>query len=230
MNIVIATLKSWNVELAEQLKEELKPLHQVTVLTKKEELTIEALEKIQPSYVFFPHWSYIIKKEIYEKFNCVVFHMTDLPFGRGGSPLQNLIANGYKETKISAIKVIEKVDAGPIYMKEPLTLEGSAEEIFRRAANIIFRKMIPDFLKENPVAVPQTGEPLTFRRRKPEESELVGDMSLDKIYDYIRMLDAEGYPNAFLSFGKYRLLFQKARKDGKTVIAEVRFTETENES
>ena len=42
--------------------------------------------------------------------------MTDLPFGRGGSPLQNLIVRGYKETMLSAIKCVGEVDAGPIYI------------------------------------------------------------------------------------------------------------------
>ena len=30
--------------------------------------------------------------------------MTDLPYGRGGSPLQNLIIRGFESTKISAIE------------------------------------------------------------------------------------------------------------------------------
>ena len=31
-------------------------------------------------------------QEIHENYKCIIFHMTDLPFGRGGSPLQNLIS------------------------------------------------------------------------------------------------------------------------------------------
>ena len=36
-------------------------------------------------------------------------------------------------------------------------------------------------------------------------------MPLDKIYDYIRMLDAEGYPRAYMDFGPYRLEFEQAQ-------------------
>ena len=46
--------------------------------------------------------------------------MTDLPYGRGGSPLQNLIARGFLETKISAILVEKQLDAGPVYLKMEL--------------------------------------------------------------------------------------------------------------
>jgi len=47
--------------------------------------------------------------------------MTDLPFGRGGSPLQNLIERGIKKTKISAIKVDGGIDTGDIFFKRDWT-------------------------------------------------------------------------------------------------------------
>ncbi len=37
--------------------------------------------ELKPRYVFFPHWSHIIPQDIYENFECVIFHMTDFPFG-----------------------------------------------------------------------------------------------------------------------------------------------------
>ena len=46
--------------------------------------------------------------EIIRNYECICFHETDLPFGRGGSPIQNLIVRGFKTTKISAIKMICK--------------------------------------------------------------------------------------------------------------------------
>ncbi len=216
MKIVIATIKSWNIEYARELQNHYKELCETTVITNKEELEAFDLERFSPDYVFFPHWSYKIPAEIYEKYHCVVFHMTDLPFGRGGSPLQNLIVRGYQETKISAIKVVEEMDAGPVYLKKQLTLEGTAEEIFRRASKIIFTEMIPQIIKEKMVPVPQEGEIVTFKRRKPEESEIKEDFTIEKIYDYIRMLDAEGYPKAFIQFGDYKLeLSDAVPKDGE---------------
>ena len=56
------------------------------------ELSSERLSSIAPRYVFFPHWSHRIEAGIHKRFECVIFHTTDLLFGRGGSPLQNLIA------------------------------------------------------------------------------------------------------------------------------------------
>lgn len=210
MNIVIATIKRWNIDKARQLQHRLKGVHKITVLTTKEELTLETLDKIGPDMILLPHWSYLIPEELFVKYPCVVFHMTDLPYGRGGSPLQNLIVRGKKETMLSAIQVTKELDAGPVYMKCPLTLEGSATEIFDRCSDIIFDKMIPAFLEKMPEPVPQEGEVTIFKRRKPEDGRLLPDMSLETMYDYIRMLDAEGYPRAFLDFGEYRLEFEQA--------------------
>ena len=43
------------------------------------------------------------------------------------------------------------------------------------------------------------------------------------IYDYIRMLDGEGYPRAFIEFGDYTLRFEKAEYNGNEVTAKVTF-------
>ena len=60
----------------------------------------------------------MIPSKIYQKFETIIFHMTDVPFGRGGSPLQNLIIRGYKISKLSAIKCTKKIDGGPVYLKK----------------------------------------------------------------------------------------------------------------
>ena len=233
MKIVIATLKSWNIEHAEKLKAELEPGHEVLIMSSKDELSVENIEKIKPDFIFFPHWSYIIPADIYDKYNCVVFHMTDLPYGRGGSPLQNLIVRGHKDTKISAIKVTAGIDEGPVYFKENLSLDGSADEIFRRLSDVVFNKMIPRFLSEDLKPIPQEGEPVVFKRRKPWESELTPEMTLSTVYDYIRMLDAEGYPSAFCNYGDKRMEFKAAEygtdENGEYVRATVIFRRKENE-
>ena len=74
-------------------------------------------------------------KSIWGTWPTVIFHMTDLPYGRGGSPLQNLIKRKHRTTKITAILCDDGLDTGDIYLKEDLSLEGSAEEIFLSRRN-----------------------------------------------------------------------------------------------
>ena len=77
MNHVIASNRSWCKELPEKLaKKTGKPFYAINF---NKDLNLENLESINPRYIFFTHWSYIIPKEIYQKFDCVIFHMTDVP-------------------------------------------------------------------------------------------------------------------------------------------------------
>ena len=222
---LVATIKSWNIRCFSRLKE-LFPDYDFMMVNKKEELTIELLETYKPKYIFFPHWSWIIPEEVYNNYNCVVFHMTDLPFGRGGSPLQNLLVRGIYNTKISAIKVCSGVDTGPIYFKESLDIsDGSADEIFTRVSDIVFTKMIPRFMGSELFPIEQEGEIVSFKRRKPEESEIPDGLSQRQIYDYIRMLDGEGYPAAFKRYDGGKMYFTNAKLEDGVVTATARFVE-----
>ncbi len=194
----------------------------------REALTVERLEAIGPRYVFLPHWSWIIPASVHERFNCVVFHMTDLPFGRGGSPLQNLIVRGFTETKLTALRCSAKLDAGPVYLKRRLSLAGTAEQIYRRAASMMAPMMLR-IVRHNIVPQPQYGEVAPFQRRQPSQSKIDDLASLDALHDHIRMLDADGYPHAFSAVGRFRAEFRKSRLRDGALIAEVRFTLNEED-
>jgi methionyl-tRNA formyltransferase len=190
-------------------------------------LTMANLVSIKPRFVFLPHWSHRIDASIFGKFECVIFHMTDLPFGRGGSPLQNLIARGIYETKITALRCVEEMDAGPVYLKKPLSLHGSAEEIFLRASDVI-EDMIVEIVETLAEPLPQDGVPTAFKRRRPEDGNLAAARSLEQVFDLIRMLDADGYPNAFLNVGPFKFDFSRASRKIDQVIADVRISFTGN--
>lgn len=218
---VIVTERPWYRGMAEVLQR--KTGHEFRFIDSRDQLTVEYLAALAPRYVFFPHWSHKIPETIYDHFECVIFHMTDLPYGRGGSPLQNLIVRGIYRTKISALRCVRELDAGPIYLKRDLQLEGSAEDIFRCAAQTI-AEMIEHLVACEPVPVEQTGAVVTFARRKPEQSNMAPLSDLDKVYDHIRMLDAEGYPHGFLETEHLRLEFRRAAREGDAVIANVVIT------
>lgn len=183
-------------------------------------LTRKLLESLQPRYVFFWHWSWIVPAEIHERYECVCFHMTDLPFGRGGSPLQNLIIRGREETRLTALRMTEELDAGDVYCQDSLPLEGKAQAIYERATEMC-AVMSARIAEDEPSPNPQVGDVVTFARRLPEQSMLPSAGSLKNIYDFIRMLDAEGYPHAFIEHGEYILKFTDAVSDNGGLCAKV---------
>ncbi|OLT62946.1 methionyl-tRNA formyltransferase [Moorena bouillonii] len=188
-----------------------------------EELTINNIQKIQPRYIFFLHWSWKVPDELINNYECICFHMTDVPYGRGGSPLQNLIIRGHESTKLTALRMTQDFDAGPVYLKEDLCLAGNAEEIYIRATDLS-AKMIGRIIQQEPEPVPQTGEVTNFKRRKPAESEIPQVPSLQNLHDFIRMLDAEGYPKAFIEHQGFRYEFSRAALYDGRIVADVRIT------
>lgn len=224
MNILIVSNKKYSLKRMKYLTEELKI--NIYYIENKADLKYENLKKINPKYVFFPYWSYIIPKEVYQNFNCIIFHMTDLPFGRGGSPLQNLISRGIYSTKISAIQCEKEIDSGAIFLKKEMSLYGNAEEIYLRAYNII-EEMIIEIIKEEIIPVKQSGEVVVFKRRTPEDSDISSLDNLEKIYDYIRMLDAEGYPKAYIKNDKFKFEFERAALKNGYIQADVKIYQME---
>lgn len=220
-NYVLVTNKSWHDIVYLNLKSNI--AGDWTRIKAKEELTYDNLKQINPNWIFIPHWSDIIPAEIYNNFKCIVFHMTDLPYGRGGSPLQNLIERGHTETVISAIKVEQEIDTGDIYLKAPLKLNGTAEEIFIRASSII-QNMIEEIIKTNPIPKKQEGEVVSFKRRKPNQSNIENLETINNVYDYIRMLDCEGYPNAYIETKHFKIEFNNASYSNDIINANVRIT------
>jgi len=210
-NIIIATIKEWNISNYFKLKNS-NDSYKFYLITNKDELTVEYINGLNPKYIFFPHWSWIIPRDIYNNFDCIVFHMTDLPYGRGGSPFQNLIMREVYDTKISALKVDDGIDTGDIYLKEDFNISiGSAEENFIKLSSMIFNKMIPKFLNKRLIPKKQTGDVVNFKRKTPEESnmKLLENKSINKIYDFIRMLDAEGYPKAYIELDNIKIEFSE---------------------
>lgn len=205
-NYVVAGTKPWSLDAFQAKVGDLDNWH---FISEKENLTIEKLQEISPKYVFFPHWNWIVPDCILNQFECVCFHMTDVPYGRGGSPLQNLIIRGHKETKLTALRMTNELDSGPVYLKVPLSLKGTAQEIFEKTAFKIM-DLADEISKTEPEPEEQKGEIITFPRRTPAQSKLEDGLPLEKLYDYIRMLDAETYPKAFIQHGEYKIEFDNA--------------------
>lgn len=191
------------------------------LIDQMDQLNAAKLESINPDYVFFLHWSFIIPREIHSRFNCILFHMTDLPFGRGGSPLQNLIYRGFEETMLSAIKVSDGIDTGPVFLKRRLCLYGTADEIFLRAGELML-SMMKEIMEKKITPIEQKGEIVVFKRRTREEGDISELVTIKQVYDHIRMLDGVGYPNAFLETSMFRLEFSRASIKEDGIICDVK--------
>lgn len=225
MNYLITTIKSWNIDNAKKLKE-MDTKNKWEIITDKDEFLPERVREINPRYIFIPHWSWMIPSEIWQNYEAVVFHPADLPNGRGGTPIQNQIVRGIYEVKLTAFRATGEIDAGPIYTQRKFNMgEGNVEQILRNASNIYFSEMIPEIIEHEPVPTPQQGKIVLYKRRKPEQSDLtkidLNNLTPRQIYDFIRMLDGEGYPRAYIETANGRMEFSNASLEGDVVRADI---------
>ena len=207
MNYVFCAYRKWSLELFEMINKKHKGFH---LIKSPKQLTYKKIQKINPKFIFFPDWSWIVPKEIFQNFNCICFHEADLPKFRGGSPIQNQIIRGIDKTKTTAFLMNEKLDGGDIIMKKDLSLKGNLSEIFERMKKndlAILEKIISGNLNSDK----QKGKSSTYKRRKPSDSELKSlNHSKTYLYNFIRMLE-DPYPNAFMKVGKHKIIFKSAK-------------------
>lgn len=191
-------------------------------LKNKKDLNLKFLKKKKPDIIFFPHWNYLIKKKIFQNYLCIGFHASPLPYGRGGSPVQNMIVRNFKKTQLCSFKLAKKIDSGPIYTKKEIPLKGTGEKIFLNIYKSILN-MIFQIEKKIPIAKIQKGKAVYFKRRKPKDGNLLISENINEIFNLIRMLDINflNYPKAFIENKKIIFKFKNARLKKNKIEAEV---------
>ena len=144
----------------------------------------------------------IIKYDLRNKFkHTLVIHESDLPHGKGWSPIQWQILNGFNSVTITLLDAADKVDSGNIWKKEIVEFEGHelANEINEQIFPIKLNLM--DFAIKNIDSVNKTiqkeiNEP-HFRHRTPKDSEIDISKSISEQFNLLRIADNERYPCFF---------------------------------
>ena len=185
-----------------------------TVDQKKISVLIPALRREKIDVLLFVGWSWMVPKEMTDEFVCVCFHPSPLPKYRGGSPIQNQIIAGEKQSAVTLFRMTNGIDDGDVFEQEQYSLDGELWEVLERislAGAKAAGRMLSRFSKGDYSARPQDGSKATiFKRRKPEQSEItagdISKMSARQLHDFVRALQ-DPYPNAFIRCGDGRKLF-----------------------
>jgi methionyl-tRNA formyltransferase len=168
-----------------------------------------------------------VESEIYKRFECVIFHTAPLPFGRGGSPIQNLIIRGIEKSPVCALRMTEILDGGPIYDFIEVPLHGTLSEIFAKIA-VCIDKLIVKICQNNLKPIEQTGEVFLFNRLAHSDNELMSHYSIKELYDRIRMVDGDGYQKAYINFGNYKIELSQSQIHENELFAKIRLYRNED--
>ncbi|MEY2632895.1 MAG: hypothetical protein RIR00_1549 [Pseudomonadota bacterium] len=148
----------------------------------------------------------------------LVIHASDLPAGRGWSPLVWQILEGRQEIAVTLLEAAEQIDSGAIWHKTWLHFAGHelVDEI--HAALFAAELELMDFAVahcDTLTPQPQPDQGIShYRRRTPEDSRLDPAQSLAALFDQLRIADPQHYPAFFELRGhRYQLFLQKADSD-----------------
>ena len=211
MRVILIGYRDWALNAFSHFKD-------LKILKSNEDLNnfLSTVNSNDDLCLIFAGWSEIIELEIIKKYICICLHPSDLPKFRGGSPIQNQKMNGIKKTKLTAFRMNNKIDQGPIIFKTEIDLDGHMKEIFSSLENgtiRIIRKVIKNSNKSFLSGENQDESEATFfKRRKPSESEIklseLASLPAEKLYQKICSLE-DPYPNAFIRTIDNRKIFLK---------------------
>jgi methionyl-tRNA formyltransferase len=147
-------------------------------------------------------WSWIIPKPIVESVEIVGIHPSDLPNYAGGSPIQNQIIDGVRDSAVTLFRLTPALDVGPIVYKEPISLEGHLSQVLReieRASVVVLRRYLTNW-PNNPNQTQPSERARARRRLTPAASRLTAEqiatLNCRQLWDFIRCRE-DPYPNAF---------------------------------
>lgn len=147
----------------------------------------------------------------------IVVHASDLPEGKGMSPLSWQILEGKNLIPLTLFEAIEAIDAGPFYLKENVSFSGNEllDEMRLALGNKIV-EMCTRFVREYPQIIgkaqPQIGPETFYPRRRQEDSRLDAEKTIAAQFNLLRIADNERYPAFFEWKGRVYLLKITAAK------------------
>ena len=164
-----------------------------------EESEISHLKKIKPDIVVVVAYGKILPKKLLNIKNLIFLnaHASLLPRWRGAAPIQRAIMKGDKETGISIMKIVPKLDAGPILIQSKLLISKEinykdiSEKMSELGAKLIIDAL--ELIKNNKANFTPQDESKVIYAKKIEkfESKINWNETAEEILAKVRAF----YPN-----------------------------------
>ena len=133
--------------------------------------TISAINKMKIDLLVVVAYGKILPDWVleYPKFGCLNIHFSLLPKWRGAAPIQKAIANGDKLSGISFMKIVNELDAGPIYERFNVDIEDNdffqAEEKLLETSLMHISSVINEIVANNKQPEEQNSKEVTYAEK-----------------------------------------------------------------
>lgn len=165
---------------------------------------IEELKSMKPDFFVTFAFGQLLSQEVLDipKFCTINLHASLLPKYRGANPIQWSIINGDKETGITTMKTVKKMDAGDICLTDKIEITENmsvpelVQSISEKSPNLIYETLKRIYNDElNPIE--QNEEEVTFAPKFTKEAGIIDfNLSVNEFHNKVRGL--QPWPNAYL--------------------------------
>lgn len=149
-------------------------------------------------FLFLVSCTEIVPAAVRDRYrHTLVLHGSDLPEGRGMSPVVWQVLEGREEFTVSLLDAADPFDTGDVWAKRRFRVPVAAVAAEIDAALFAAEIELMDWALEHCDAqqpVPQSGEATYYARRRPEDSRVDPDRSIAEQFDLMRVSDPERYP------------------------------------
>lgn len=143
----------------------------------------------------------IVRKDFLDrnKHNIVV-HASDLPRGKGFTPLKWQILEGVNDIPLTLFEAVEACDAGPYYIKDTIHFNG--HELIKEMQHVMALKIIDMCLRftthvDELSPIVQSGESTYYPRFKKEDDCLDVNKTIAEHFNHFRIADNDRFPLFF---------------------------------
>lgn len=181
--------------------------HQLPVIQpeKMNEIAIQEILALKPDLIVTAAFGQLLPKQILTAptYGCINVHASLLPELRGGAPIHYAILQGKKQTGITIMYMVEKLDAGDMIRQLEVPIDerddvGTLHDKLSAAGARLLSETLPAILDGDITPLPQNEEQATFAFNiKREDEKIDWSQPGEAIYNHIRGL--RPWPVAYTS-------------------------------
>ncbi len=184
--------------------------------------TIEIISNLNPDLIIVMAYGKLLPKEILNlpNFGCINIHVSLLPRWRGAAPIEYALINGDKNTGISIIKLIEKLDAGPIINQKKVEIDDNFNkiELSNKLTDVgtkLLIETIPLIFKEKISYSIQDNNLATYANKiSSKDRKIDFNKSVNEVLNLIRAHSPK--PGAWFTIQNERIKIIKAKKSNSS--------------
>lgn len=195
------------------------PVYQPEKLSQSQEL--EELIGLNADLIVTAAFGQLLPESLLQspKLGAINVHASLLPKYRGGAPIHQAIIDGEKQTGISIMYMVKKLDAGNIISQQAIDIEvqddvGSMHDKLSFLGADLLKETLPSIINGTNDSIAQNDDEATFASNIRREDEKIDwSMSAEAIYNQIRGLSPWPVAHTIMDGENLKIYASRIEKD-----------------